>query len=296
MKLSASNVYLSEVLGERGAIETLAKAGFDAVDFCLETSDDINGGRLFADFSDGEFDEYFKNIKCILDENKISVGQTHAHTGPFSLTSSEEYFNTVIRDIRATAILGARYTVIHPLIMPECKYDEYRAENKKYNMDFFTRLIPYLEKYGVKNGIEPMWNWDDEKQKICPTVCSKPEEIIDYIETLNSERFVACLDIGHINLTGGDTGDTPATAIRKLGKYTEILHVHDTDGIDDLHVPPFMGNIDWLEVTRALSEVGYSGSFNFEVGKNYFKKYGSDAVQSCTDYMYAVGKFLTSLI
>ncbi len=296
MKIGAANYSLSKMVGEKRAIEILAKAGFDSIDFSLSESDVLNDRKLFSEFSDEQFDEYFLEVKRILDKNKISVEQTHGHTGQFVWTSTEDYFNIAVRDIRATAILGAPYTVIHPLILPSYKYDANKEECKKYNMDFFTKLIPYLEKYNVKNGIEPMWNWDGEKSKICPTVCSRPEEIIDYIETLNSDRFVACLDIGHINLTGLDTGDTVEGAIYKLGKYLEVLHVHDTDGIDDLHVPPFMGNIDWFTVVKALKEVNYKGVFSFEVGANYFEKFGVEASQICADYLYATGKFLTDLI
>ncbi len=297
MKVGASNGYLIKKYGVEKSIEILAKAGFNSIDYSLEENDVITNKKLFFEFTDEQFDEYFKNVKALLDKHKIEVGQTHAYTGFFNWTTTEDYFNVTVKCIRATNILGCKYTVIHPIILPSYKYDENKEECKKHNMDFYTKLIPYLKKYDVKNGVEPMWNWDDEKKKICPTVCSRPEEIIDYIETLNSDRFVACLDIGHINLTCLDTGDTVEGSILKLGKYLEVLHVHDTDGIDDLHVPPyFMGNIEWKKVCESLKQVNYKGIFNFEVGGTYYDKFDSSAVQSCADYMCATGKFLTELI
>ncbi len=295
MKIGASNYALSTMVGEERAIEILANAGFDSIDYSLGTTDSLTGKELFGKYSDEEFDAYFKNIRAILDKNKIAVEQTHAHTGHFSYTTTEDYFNIVLRDIRASSILGATHIVIHPLIMPSYKYDENKAECKEYNMAFFRRLTPYLEQYGIKEGLEPMWNYDSEKKKICPTVLSRPEEILDYKETLASDRFVACLDLGHINLTGGDTDDTPDGAIRKLADCLEILHVHDTDGIDDLHVPPFMGNIDWRKVMQALKDIDYKGTLNFEVGEIYFEKYGKDMAQASADYLAQTGRFLRSL-
>ena len=175
------------------------------------------------------------------------------------------------------------------------KYDQNKTQNKKLNMDFFAKLIPILEKHNVKNGFENMWNWDEEKNKICPTVCSRPEEIIDYIETLNSDRFVACLDLGHINLTF-DTGDSVSDAIEKLGKYLEILHIHDNDQKDDLHLPPFFGNIEWLKVAKALKNINYNGTLNFEVGELFFDNFGRKNIQSCANYLVETGRFLRNII
>lgn len=299
MKIGATNEFISKILGEEKAIEVLSSAGFDSIDFSFISSDFLCNGKLFSEYTDEEFDNYFINIKKILDKNNIIAGQTHALTGPFRVTTTEEYFNKTIRCIRATAILGSSYTVIHPLILPSYKYDDNKEECKKYNIDFFSRLIPYLEKYDVKNGFENMFAWAPVRTKenqYCPTVCSRPEEIIDYIETLNSDRFVACLDLGHINLTCKDTNDSVEDAILKLRKYLKIIHVSDNDGFEDLHVPSFMGNMDWIKILNALKEANYEGIFNYEVGSNYYEKFGRDNIQNSADYMYQTGKFLTKII
>lgn len=295
MKLGASNYGLSPMVGEEKAIEVLAKAGFDCVDFSLSSSDALTEGKLFSAYTDEQFDAYFRNVREVLDRNNITVNQTHAHTGPFSFTTTEAYFALVVRDIRASAILGATHIVIHPLIMPSYRYDTDRDVCKEHNMVFYRKLTPYLEKYNLINGVEPMWNWDNEHKRICPTVCSRPEEILDYIQSLHSDRFVACLDIGHINLTGSDTGDTPEGAIGKLGNALKLLHVHDTDGVSDLHIPPFMGNINWRKVMQALKAADYQGVLSFEVGKGYFGVYDSAMVQQTADYLAQTGRFLRSI-
>lgn len=295
MKIGATNYSLIRSHGEKCAIEILAKAGFDSIDYNFGMCDAINNKELFVGTSDKEFDEYFINVKKILDENKIEVGQTHAHTGKINYTTTKEYFDIVVRCIRATAILGCKYIVIHPLILPSYKYDENKQENKEINLKFFKRLIPYLTKYDVKNGFENMFNWDEKENKICPTVLSRPEEIIDYIQTLNCDRFVACLDLGHINLTY-DTGDSVAGAIRKLGKYLELVHVHDNNGKRDLHLPAFFGVIDWQSVCKAFKEIGYKGILNFEVEGEFFDKFGKENAQSSANYLAASGRFLRALI
>lgn len=295
MRIGASNYSLLKSYGEEKSIEILAKAGFDCIDYNFESCDEFNNKKLFVGTTDDEFDAYFMHVKKVLDENNIIVGQTHAHTGGIEYTSTKEYFDTVVRSIRATEILGSKYIVIHPLILPRYKYDENKEENKKINMEFFTKITPYLVKHDVKNGFENMWNWDEEKDKICSTACSRPEEIIDYIETLNSDRYVACLDLGHINLTS-DTGDTVHGAILKLSKYLEIVHIHDNDKKYDLHLPPFWGDIDWCKVAKAFKSINYKGVLNYEVSESFFDKFGRESVQSCANYLAENARLLKTII
>ena len=49
---------------------------------------------------------------------------------------------------------------------------------------------------------------------------------------------------------------------RELGDYIGCLHVHDNDGIHDLHQAPYSGVIDWKEVMQALKDINYQGVFN----------------------------------
>ncbi len=323
MKIGASNYNLIKRVGVEKSIEILAKAGFDSIDYNLETDYTLDTYKLIREYSDEEFDGYFKNVKKIIDANGIEVEQTHAPyqwfiteynsacgiadefyntaEGRFDFNLSERFFDLSVKSIRATSILGAKYIVIHPIMIPISmkSYEASREERKKLNMDFYTRLIPYLEKYGVKMGFENMFDWREVitgTHQYGPSTCSTPEEIIDYIESLNSDRFVACLDLGHMNLTGEDTKDTVDGAVLKLGKYLEVLHVHDTDAFEDLHVPPFMGNIDWFRVCKALKKIEYKGVFNFEVGGMYFGKLENEKLQAGADYLYSTGKFLTELI
>lgn len=321
MKVSASNGYLIRNFGVEKSIKILSNAGFDAIDYDLNANDDITDYKLFTQYSDKEFDEYFLSVKNYMDNHNIFVQQTHAPDqwyiteyndklkiqdefsqtadGRFQFNLSERYINLLIKCIRATSILGSKYVVIHPAILPTYKYDNNREECKKYNMEVYSRIIPYLEKYNVKVGLENMFAWAPkitETNQYCPTCCSRPEEIIDYIETLNSDRFVACLDLGHLNLTCKDTNDTVDGGILKLNKYLEALHIHDTDGFEDLHVPPFMGNIDWVKVCTALKQVDYKGVLNFEIGGGYYNKFGKENIQSSAEYLYSTGKFLANLI
>ncbi|MFO0973149.1 MAG: sugar phosphate isomerase/epimerase family protein [Phycisphaerae bacterium] len=75
-----------------------------------------------------------------------------------------------------------------------------------------------------------------------------------------SPHIVFLLDTGHAHITG-----TVPDAIRAAGGQLRYTHVHDNDGVNDLHLLPGRGSIDWDATARALHEVCYSGVFLLEV-------------------------------
>ena len=136
---------------------------------------------------------------------------------------------------------------------------------KEKNKEFFKRLLPYLEKYDVVECIENLFGDDDERGICAPNTCSRPEEILEYIEYLKSDRFGACLDVGHMLLTADITGDSVCGAMEKLGKHIKVLHVHDNKKKKDEHYPPFMGACDWVGFSKKLKEIGYDGVLSMEI-------------------------------
>ena len=92
---------------------------------------------------------------------------------------------------------------------------------------------------------------------------------IKYIDTLDSDCFTACLDVGHAKLCCED----PAAFVKALGKKRlGALHVHDVDGIRDLHTLPYFGMGNWDKFTKALAEIDYEGDFTYESGNFDFGK------------------------
>ena len=54
-------------------------------------------------------------------------------------------------------------------------------------------------------------------------------------------------------------------SIFRVGRRLRMVHINDNFGEDDVHLAPFLGNLPWDDVLRALREVGYAGSMNVEV-------------------------------
>ena len=103
------------------------------------------------------------------------------------------------------------------------------------------------------------------------SVCSNEYEAVEYIGKLNGDAgfdcFAFCFDMGHANLLGKNVYNFVTT----LGSRIQILHLHDNDGITDLHNVPFVyarswgpTMADWDGLLRALGDIKYSGVLSFE--------------------------------
>lgn len=293
MKLSVSTWCLERRFGYEKMFQMIKDAGFDAVDFNLDdwvgTEEELLASRNMQ-MSEDELIAYYTRMYETAQRIGITVGQTHAVFGaPIVLNHRELYMKLTIRNIIATSLLHCHHTVIHPVATAERCFDECYDECHAFNLELYRELLPYLKKYNVKIAVEPMWNIRDGK--ICPTVCSRPEEILAFIDELGSDYFCSCPDLGHFALTGPDTGDTPAGALRKLGKTVEIIHAHEVETNKDRHNKPYTyGTMDWTEIIKALREIGYTGNLNFEVGGNYFNQYPDHLVPEALRHLAEIGK------
>jgi sugar phosphate isomerase/epimerase len=298
MKLSVCTGHFEARFGLERAFEIIKAGGFDAIDFNIDDywhGDEAKAKLLrCVDKSEDEIRAYYDKINGYLAKSGLEVGQTHSVFGPGFFKDREFYERVTRKNIFETHLLNSRYTVIHPIITPGRIFDEGYEECHKLNLEFFRSLIPDLEKYDVKIGIEPMWTRDAERD-IRPTVCSRPEEILAYIDELDSDRFCSCPDLGHIALTGADTGDTVGGALRKLGSTVEIIHAHEVTTNNDAHTKPFTyGSMDWADIGAALREIGYKGTLNFEVGAGYYANYPDELIVESLRHLSEIGKYIIS--
>lgn len=254
MKTSTITHKLIDLFNLETAVHMICEAGFDCIDHTLFSGVD---GKLYIEEDD--YLEKLKPMKAIANSYGVSFNQTHA---PYtSFKEGDDKYNKwvkplIIKAIEATGILGAKYIVIHPFFVSTNK--------KQANMEFFQSLIPYAKKYNVKIAIENMFGRDPEKGILVKNVCSDAKELCDFVDSLDSEYIVACLDVGHC----GIIGESVPNMIKELGKERlQCVHIHDNDGISDSHQLPYTQKINFDEIMKALSEIGYEGELTLEVGR-----------------------------
>lgn len=294
MKLSISTGTLEKRFGTEETFRLMKEAGFDFADYGLDNWNPDRASVIASQSYQRSVEEtvaHYTELRRLAEKHGITVYQTHAIFGEFPACDCEEYFEATVKNIIATNTLGCRYSVIHPIRTPGRMYDEKYEEGHAYNLALFKRILPYLEKYGVTVGIEPMW-LDDENKVIHSSVCSRPEEILQFIKELGSEHFCACPDFGHVALTGKETNDTVGGFLRKLGDAVKMVHIHEVGGIRDNHTAPYIYRniMDWEDIIAAMREINYTGTVNFEVGAEYYNCYSDAMIPEALRHLAAIGK------
>lgn len=261
-------------------IDILAEAGYDAIDFSLHAVKNL------AEIKP----EVFGELRKRAEDKGMCFNQAHApfHSSYVDEEQTKTRFNEIVIAMERAAILGAESIVVHP-----CQHLPYKEPGVpeqlfEINMDFYNRLKPYCEKFGIKVAVENMWQHYEGSNKIMQSTCARVQEHIRYVDNLDSKWFTACLDIGHAFLVS----ENPADSIRALGsERLGALHVHDVDGIHDSHTIPYFGVIDWDDVMSALAEIGYKGDLTFEAD-SFMDRKPKELIPECEKLMAKIGKTL----
>lgn len=288
MLLSTQTDVFARRFGDEEAIRRIANAGFDAFDLSLFA---MNSNPNY-EMNGEQFREYAKHLRAVADECGIVCNQSHA---PFPSSvgdeeKDEQIFQSIVRAMEAASIVGAKIIVVHP--KQHLDYRTHAAELKEMNMAFYRRLIPYCEQFGIKIATENMWQYNKTAEHIRDSVCSRPQEFLDYLEELNNPWIVACLDVGHVLLTS----ENLAHCIRTLGAaHLQALHVHDNDHRGDSHTMPYLGKIDFKELTATLKEIGYQGDFTFEAD-SFYAKMPDELLPEAAALLHKTGRYLMSQI
>jgi len=281
MKISVDIYTIAERFGDIKAIEMIKEAGFDAIDYSYCDNKDCE--TVLGD----NYREYAAKIREHLDKNGIVCNQAHA---PYSLEygvdfcESDAKYRSVLRAIESASILGAQTIVIHSVTVPV------GVDFEQYNIDFYRSFIPYCQKFGIYVAVENLFYRDIKRKRLIGKLGS-PAELNAMVSKINSPWIVTCVDIGHAALTGYEPEDF-------IGAITpgslRALHVQDNDYLDDRHVLPYSGQLNWEAIMRSLRNYGYTGDLTFEILK-YFDSYPDELLPTVLRFCYDVAKHLVSI-
>lgn len=265
LKTGTTHCHFKKIFGDKECLKKIKECGFDGADFALnayQSDDDFfhpDDGYILLK-PEKEIKEYFGELKKLADGIGLEIGQVHA---PYYFIEPDkmldkEFLKRFINSVKATRYLGSDYLVVHPIVLsdPENNY----KKNLNMNAEFYGALRPAMKEYGVTVAVENMDAINPLKKTGVPSTCSSAEKINDLLDLLG-EEYCACLDTGHAFVAGQE----PAHMARLLGKRLKLLHLHDNDGNDDLHVPPRCGYIDWKGFLQALKDINYNGYINMEI-------------------------------
>jgi len=83
------------------------------------------------------------------------------------------------------------------------------------------------------------------------------------LDQIDSPHLGLCFDSGHLNAQ-----QTPKLDwLARFGHRLMALHLHDNHSINDEHLLPFDGTIDWSALMKQIVQTGYAGPTTLEVDK-----------------------------
>ena len=227
-------------------IRQLHQAGFKYIDLSMY--------RFTPDcayMQDG-WEKETKKIKNLADELGMQFVQAHSQGGnPFNHWETDFIVAATLRSIEICAKLGIKNTVVHAGI----KLGITKEEWFKLNKEFYNKLLPTAEKYGVNVLCENSTSVNVEGYYYA----NSGKDMREFIEYVNHPNFHVCWDTGHANCEGSQYEE-----IMALGEHLYAIHYNDNHGNADEHILPYFGTLNHDEVINALLDVGYKGYFTLE--------------------------------
>lgn len=262
---------------EKG-FQLLKRAGFSCCDFSLNgylknTSlyrQEVNG---FFDQSEQELEAFFRPHKEAADRAGIRIHQMHMpypNYVPKGSARLNDYLKNVVarKSMGICAYLGCRYIVVHGFKLAYYLGSE-EAEWEK-TLEFISFLAPMAAQLGITVCLENLYT--NIGNHIVEGPCCDAGKAAARIDAVN-QKYGAdilgfCFDTGHANLVGIDFENFLVT----LGDRLKVLHIHDNDGVGDLHQIPFTftksrenkASTDWTGFVEGLKKTGFDKVLSFE--------------------------------
>ncbi len=237
-------------------------------------------------FIDGE---YRYSVRPTLEESISEVIDAGFDTidvglsGVFTATFLSQMIDEVIPVVKKTGVKvnGIHFPFNSPWMDFATPYDSDRQEIVKFIIKMFHKLAPLSPDVFVFHpGGQGCTAKNKEKvfENLCKsanelslatdkTVCFENMVRSNVVETVdqalalleNAPHLSWVLDVNHL------LHDKPEDAILRIGNRIKHLHISDYDFIDERHLLPGDGLIDWMKVIGNLEKIGYNGVFNYEV-------------------------------
>ena len=282
-----------------GSCKHIKECGFEAMDFNIDHY--LSEGRLakegvypsFFDKSVEEILAFVTPLKEASEATGVAVGQMHAPF-PVWIKDMEEVndyiFMALDKCFAVAEYLNCPAIVVHP-VQRSTKEKEWDT-----NMMIYRRLIPVIKKYkGVKICLENIFS--RRPGRIIEGRLANAADACRMIDLLNEEAggdyFGFCLDVGHANLTNRNIKEY----VKELGSRLTILHIHDNNGFEDLHMIPYSylstGSshvCDWQGFVEGLKEIGYKGVLAFETFR-IFSAYPAPCREAALRLISSIGQY-----
>ena len=262
---------------EKG-FQMLKDAGFSCSDFSLNsylTNTDLYAGKVNAFFgqSISELEQFFSEHKKGAKKAGIRINQMHMPY-PVYIPDGKKEINdflwneVAVKSMQICHFLECKNIVVHGFKL--ARFLGAEEAEWDYTERFLDTIAPMAKEMGITICIENLYGGIGGHLLEGP--CCDARKAAARIDRMNekyqSEVLGFCFDTGHANLVGLDFEDFLTT----LGSRLKVLHIHDNDGVADLHQIPFtftrarenVTSTDWEGFIRGLRKIGFDQVLSFE--------------------------------
>lgn len=223
--MKREQLYLSSIAPDAPETAREFGLGIELAQFCTAAFLDSPGKTLTGD-------SFLKSLHESLDSSLCASSRFLMH-GPFNELTPAAIDPLVLeiterryrQATRKAAALGCRKLILHAGFVPLVYYPEWFISRSVSLWEKLCREIPENLTVCLENVMEP-----------------EPGMLLDIIKEVGSDRLRICLDLGHANTSA--SRDSPEAWLHACAPYIVHIHLHNNDGVRDLHAPLFEGVMD----------------------------------------------------
>lgn len=289
--------------------EMLKRVGFSCCDFSLNSY--LSNSDLYQFERNGFFDQSEHELKTFFTPHKegaeaagIRINQMHMpypNYVPKASKAFNDYLMHVVapKSMEICAFFGCPYIVVHGFKLARYLGSE-EVEWEKTE-EFLESLAPLARELNITICIENIYTSIGEH--IMEGPCCDAKKAVLRIDRMNekygSEVLGFCFDTGHANLVGIDFEDFITT----IGSRLKVLHIHDNDGIRDMHQIPFTFSrshenttaTDWSGFIKGLGKIQFNKVLSFETAPA-LSAFPIEMRQEALGFIAAIGKFMAGAV
>ncbi len=293
----------------KDGFEMLRRAGFSCADFSLNSyllNTSLYKFELndFFNKSVNELEAYFQPHKEGAKSAGIRINQMHMPY-PNYVPNGKKELNDYLRDVVAPksmqvcAFFECPYIVVHGFKLSRNLGSE-EAEWQETGK-FLDSLAPLAKEMGITICVENIY--DMIGGRIVEGPCCNVKKAVDRIDRFN-EKYHAevlgfCFDTGHGNLTSLDF----EKFITELGERLKVFHIHDNDGIRDLHQIPFTftktrentSSTDWEGFVRGVKGLKQERVLSFETAP-VLASFPDEMKEQALGFIAQIGRYFAERI
>ena len=235
----STTIIQPNVLEPAKHLPLIAAAGFRCIELCCNC-----GAKDFDAASPAARQE----LISVASDLGITIRSVHA-PGIYPRTHVDdamgrEYLDATKAHCDLAAELGAQVVVLHRLKTQKPGPPEW----DRMMHALLDEMAEYVLSMPVVIGLENL-NWRVDAR-----------EDLDIVRSYGEDAMVFVFDTGHAHLFGAIDDYLGLCGLR-----LRSVHIHDNDGLADLHWIPGKGGIDWKAFVEGLVKTGYTGPLMSEV-------------------------------